>query len=122
MFSILSGSRIVSLLRKSTTFDLYFGIGGNSIFLYFHLYSSTRLRCGEVEAKPTFVALSPGSGKKSSTGESDGLSDYENSTSYEDTDGDTDGERLVTEKLGLITGRSDDVCNHVIFLLPSYLY
>lgn len=80
-----------------------------------------RLRCGEVEAKPTFVALSPGSGKKSSTGESDGLSDYENSTSYEDTDGDTDGERLVTEKLGLITGRSDDTdVDHEEYYVQGY--
>ncbi|XP_078381950.1 uncharacterized protein LOC144664652 isoform X2 [Oculina patagonica] len=57
-----------------------------------------RLRRGEVEPKPTPVALSADSIKRSSTGESDGYSDYENSASYEDTDGDTDGERLVTNK------------------------
>lgn len=57
-----------------------------------------RLRRGEVEPKPTPVALSPENLKRSSTGESEGFSDYDNSGSYEDTDGDTDGERLVTNK------------------------
>ncbi|KAK2551490.1 hypothetical protein P5673_027680 [Acropora cervicornis] len=66
------------------------------------------LRHGEVEAKPTLVALSSGSGKRSSMGESDGLSDYDNSTSYEDTDGDTDGERLVTDSPGSSPGKADD--------------
>ena len=56
------------------------------------------MRRGEVEPKPTPVALSPESLKRSSTGESEGHSDYENSASYEDTDGDTDGEKLVTNK------------------------
>ena len=71
-----------------------------------------RLRRGEVEPKPTLVALSPaGSGKRSSTGESDGFSDDDNNTSYDDTDGDTDGERLVTaDKPGSGSGSSDNVC------------
>ena len=51
-----------------------------------------------MESKPTPVALSADSLKRSSTGESDGYSDYENSASYEDTDWDTDGERLVTNQ------------------------
>ena len=63
-----------------------------------------------MEPKPTLVALSPGSGKRSSTGESDGFSDYENSTSYDETDGDTDGERLVTDKPDAASGSTDDVC------------
>lgn len=67
------------------------------------------LRRGEVEAKPTLVALSSGSGKRSSMGESDGLSEYDNSTSYEDTDGDTDGERLVTDSPGSSPGKADDI-------------
>ena len=56
------------------------------------------MRRGEVECKPTPVALSADSLKRSSTGESDGYSDYENSASYDDTDGDTDGEKLVTNQ------------------------
>lgn len=63
-----------------------------------------RLRRGEVEPKPTPVALSPENLKRSSTGESEGYSDYDNSASYEDTDGDTDGERLVTDKQVQVQG------------------
>lgn len=66
-----------------------------------------RLRRGEVEPKPTPVALSPDSLKRSSTGESEGFSDYDNSTSYEDTDGDTDGEKLVTSQQ--VTSSGDNV-------------
>ena len=51
-----------------------------------------------MEPKPTAVALSADSLKRSSTGESEGFSDYDNSASHEDTDGDTDGERLVTNQ------------------------
>jgi len=68
-----------------------------------------RLRRGEVEPKPTPVALSPENLKQSSTGESEGFSDYDNSASYEDTDGDTDGERLVNNKqVQLQVPRSND--------------
>ena len=55
------------------------------------------------------MALSPGNNKRSSTGESEGFSDYENSASHDDTDGDTDGERLVTESLVSVSGSADDV-------------
>lgn len=68
------------------------------------------MRRGEVEPKPTPVALSADSLKRSSTGESDGYSDYENNASYEDTDGDTDGERLVTTNKPVPTS-IDDVCS-----------
>ncbi|PFX15541.1 Adenylate cyclase type 6 [Stylophora pistillata] len=68
-----------------------------------------RLRRGEVEPKPTPVALSPDSLKRSSTGESEGFSDYDNSTSYEDTDGDTDGEKLVTSQQVTSSGDNTDV-------------
>ena len=82
------------------------------------LYLPNRLRRGEVEPKPTLVALSPGnSGKRSSTGESEGLSDNENSTSYDETDGDTDGERLVTGNPVSVSGTGDDVCT--IYFLVS---
>ena len=67
------------------------------------------MRRGEVEPKPTPVALSPENLKQSSTGESEGFSDYDNSASYEDTDGDTDGEGLVTNKqVQLQVPRSND--------------
>jgi len=74
--------------------------------------NQNRLRRGEVEPKPTPVALSPENLKRSSTGESEGYSDYDNSASYEDTDGDTDGERLVTDKQVQVQGPrcNDDVC------------
>ena len=74
--------------------------------------NQNRLRRGEVEPKPTPVALSPENLKRSSTGESEGFSDYDNSGSYEDTDGDTDGERLVTNKQVQLKGPgcNDDVC------------
>ena len=74
--------------------------------------NQNRLRRGEVEPKPTPVALSPENFKRSSTGESEGYSDYDNSASYDDTDGDTDGEKLVTSKqVQLQDPRSnDDVC------------
>ena len=74
--------------------------------------NQNRLRRGEVEPKPTPVALSPEHLKQSSTGESEGYSDYDNSGSYDDTDGDTDGERLVTTKQVQVQGPrcSDDVC------------
>lgn len=85
----------------------------------FTLGAFHRLRRGEVEAKPTLVALSSGSGKRSSMGESDGLSEYENSTSYEDTDGDTDGERLVTDKRGSSPGKTDDVCSRFTCLYST---
>lgn len=68
-----------------------------------------RLRRGEVEPKPTPVALSPDSLRRSSTGESEGFSDYDNSTSYEDTDGDTDGEKLVTSQQVTSSGDNTDV-------------
>ena len=76
-----------------------------------------------MEPKPTLVALSPaGSGKRSSTGESDGLSDDENNTSYDDTDGDTDGERLVrADKPGTALGSSDDVCTINVRLIYAAL-
>jgi len=76
------------------------------------IYNQNRLRRGEVEPKPTPVALSPENFMRSSTGESEGYSDYDNSASYEDTDGDTDGERLVTNKqVQLQVARTnDDVC------------
>lgn len=64
-----------------------------------------RLRKGEVESKPTLVALSRESGKRSSTGESDGFTDNE----YSYTDDDTDGERLVTgNKPPHVTGSADN--------------
>ena len=77
-----------------------------------YIYDQNRLRRGEVEPKPTPVALSPESLMRSSTGESEECSDYDNSASFEDTDGDTDGERLVTSKqVQLQVPRSnDDVC------------
>lgn len=81
----------------------------------FTLGAFHRLRRGEVEAKPTLVALSSGSGKRSSVGESDGLSEYENSTSYEDTD----GERLVTDKRGSSPGKTDDVCSRFTCLYST---
>ena len=81
-------------------------MGVNSFSLLF-----IRLRKGEVESKPTLVALSRDSGKRSSTGESDGFTD--NEFSY--TDDDTDGERLVTgNKPTLVTGSADNV-RHSIF-------
>ena len=80
------------------------------------------MRRGEVEPKPTPVALSPESLKWSSTGESEGHSDYDNSVSYEDTDGDTDGERLVTNKQVQVQGPgcSDDVC--ILLLVYRNVY
>ena len=66
-----------------------------------------RLRRGEVESKPTPVALSPDNIRRSSSGESKGVSDYDISNSYEDTDGDTDGEKLVTSQQ--VTSSSDNV-------------
>ena len=79
--------------------------------------NQNRLRRGEVEPKPTPVALSPESLKQSSTGESEGYSDYDNSGSYDDTDGDTDGERLVTNKQVQVQGPrcSDDVCILLVY-------
>jgi len=72
------------------------------------------LRRGEVEPKPTPVALSSENLKQSSTGESEGFSDYDNSASYEDTDGDTDGERLVNNKqVQLQVPRSNDDVRNV---------
>ncbi|CAH3151004.1 unnamed protein product [Pocillopora meandrina] len=65
-----------------------------------------RLRRGEVESKPTPVALSPDNIRRSSSGESKGVSDYDISNSYEDTDGDTDGEKLVTSEQ--VTSSSDN--------------
>ena len=84
----------------------------------FPSYSLNRLRRGEVEPKPTLVALSPpGNGKRSSTGESDGLSDDDNNTSYDDTDGDTDGEKLVrADKPGTASGSSDEVSKVKTFI------
>lgn len=71
-----------------------------------------RLRKGEVEPKPTLVALSRESGKKSSTGESDGVTDNE----YSYTDDDTDGERLVTaNKPPPVTRSADDVRYSIFF-------
>lgn len=67
------------------------------------------MRRGEVEPKPTPVALSPESLKRSSAGEFEGYSDCDNSASHEDTDGDTDGERLVTNKQVPVS--VDDVCS-----------
>ena len=66
-----------------------------------------RLRRGEVESKPTPVALSQDNIRRSSSGESKGVSDYDNSNSCEDTDGDTDGEKLVTSQQ--VTSSSDNV-------------
>lgn len=75
-----------------------------------------------MEPKPTLVALSPGnSGKRSSTGDSEGLSDFENSTSYDETDGDTDGERLVTGNPVSVSGTGDDVGSIFIFLVSLTL-
>ena len=91
--------------------SIHFLLAHNFIVRAFH-----GLRPGEVEAKPTLVALSSRSGKRSSMGESDGLSEYDNSTSYEDTDGDTDGERLVTDSPGTSPGNADDVCSHATYL------
>ena len=72
------------------------------------------MRRGEVEPKPTPVALSPENLKQSSMGESEGFSDYDNSASYEDTDGDTDGERLVNNKqVQLQVPRSNDDVRNV---------
>ncbi|RMX48072.1 hypothetical protein pdam_00002622 [Pocillopora damicornis] len=65
-----------------------------------------RLRRGEVESKPTPVALSPDNIRRSSSGESKGVSDYDISNSFEDTDGDTDGEKLVTSQQ--VTSSSDN--------------
>ena len=70
-----------------------------------------RLRKGEVEPKPTLVAVSCESGKKSSTGESDGFTDNE----YSYTDDDTDGERLVTANKPPPVPRSVDDVRYSIF-------
>ena len=83
--------------------------GLNSFSLLF-----IRLRKGEVESKPTLVALSRDSGKRSSTGESDGFTDNE----YSYTDDDTDGERLVTGNKPLhVTGSADNVRYSIFFLV-----
>ena len=83
--------------------------GLNSFTLLF-----IRLRKGEVESKPTLVALSRESGKRSSTGESDGFTDNE----YSYTDDDTDGERLVTgNKPPHVTGSADNVRYSIVFLV-----
>ena len=83
--------------------------GLNSFTLLF-----IRLRKGEVECKPTLVALSRESGKRSSTGESDGFTDNE----YSYTDDDTDGERLVTgNKPPHVTGSADNVRYSIVFLV-----
>ena len=77
-----------------------------------------RLRKGEVEPKPTLVALSRDSGKRSSTGESDGFTDNE----YSYTDDDTDGERLLTaNKPPLVTRSADDVRYSIFFLNSSVM-
>lgn len=69
------------------------------------------MRRGEVEPKPTLVALSPGSGKRNSTCESDALSDD-----------DTDAERLVrADKPGTASGSSDDVCTINVRLIYAAL-
>ena len=83
--------------------------GLNSFSLLF-----IRLRKGEVESKPTLVALSREGGKRSSTGESDGFTDNE----YSYTDDDTDGERLVTGNKPLhVTVSADNVRNSIVFLV-----
>ena len=79
------------------------------------------MRRGEVQPKPTLVALSQDSSRRTSTGESDGFTDNENS--YDDTDGDTDGDRLVAANKSVpgttVTGLSDDVRKLLaVFLCP----
>ena len=109
--TLSSPNRSITPNNSVSPNQIYFPLAHNFIVRAFH-----GLRRGEVEAKPTLVALSSGSGKRSSMGESDGLSEYDNSTSYEDTDGDTDGERLVTDSPGSSPGKADDVCSHVTCL------
>ena len=76
------------------------------------------MRKGEVESKPTLVALSRDSGKRSSTGESDGFTDNE----YSYTDDDTDGDRLVTGNKPLhVTGSADNVRYSIFFLYSSVI-
>ena len=76
------------------------------IAYYYHLVFN-RLRRGEVEPKPTPVALSRDSINRSSAGESDRYNNgfSNNSASYDDTD----GERLVQNTQ--VSATTDDTCN-----------
>ena len=71
-----------------------FGTIFSPLILCCHCATSRRRRQREVDPKPTRVAMSLESIRKSCTDESEGG----NGTSYDDTDGDTDGENLVQDR------------------------